>query len=156
MQSNLSRRPGNTWAACAYVRPSLGCQGTIIQSEMFQQMPIECIFEISVVYRSCMSHEMSWVFFLFFRGKKYEAPVTHSYLIVICAIKSSKLGCQELLKVGVLKIFDSTHGRAMFVSHQWTTDTHPDPEARQLKVRAVPNRWGLLIAATNQDCKCLP
>eukprot|EP00438_Fugacium_kawagutii_P023616 Skav205972 [mRNA] locus=scaffold442:853871:854573:- [translate_table: standard] len=41
---------------------------------------------------------------------------------------------QELLNDGVLKIFDSAHGRAMFVSHQWTTETHPDPEARQLKV----------------------
>lgn len=51
---------------------------------------------------------------------------------------------QELLKDGVLKIFDSAHGRAMFVSHQWTTETHPDPEARQLKARGCAKRLGFV------------
>eukprot|EP00438_Fugacium_kawagutii_P003511 Skav229080 [mRNA] locus=scaffold157:137695:138444:- [translate_table: standard] len=41
---------------------------------------------------------------------------------------------EELQREGVLTLFDRSMGRAAFVSHQWITPTHPDPEAKQLRV----------------------
>eukprot|EP00435_Cladocopium_sp_Y103_P058928 s465_g20.t2 len=65
---------------------------------------------------------------------------------------------QDLLCEGELNIFDPAKGKAMFVSHQWTTEQHPDPEGKQLKIfqqamsnlltgRAVaqPNAWAEMV-----------
>ena len=41
---------------------------------------------------------------------------------------------EELADAGVLSEFDESLGKAMFVSHQWLSDTHPDPDFQQLKV----------------------
>ena len=41
---------------------------------------------------------------------------------------------QELLHDGVLQEFDSRLGKAMFVSHQWAANCHPDPSGEKLKV----------------------
>ena len=41
---------------------------------------------------------------------------------------------EELADAGVLPEFDESMGRAMFVSHQWLSDTHPDPDFQQLQV----------------------
>ena len=38
------------------------------------------------------------------------------------------------MRDGVLAKFNETMGRAMFVSHQWASNTHPDPAGKQLKV----------------------
>ncbi|CAE7739212.1 Ank3 [Symbiodinium sp. CCMP2592] len=41
---------------------------------------------------------------------------------------------EELLQEGSLSIFDDAKGKAMFVSHQWLTKLHPDPEFKQFPV----------------------
>ena len=41
---------------------------------------------------------------------------------------------EELADAGVLTEFDESLGKAMFVSHQWLSDTHPDPDFQQLQV----------------------
>ena len=41
---------------------------------------------------------------------------------------------QELLRDGVLTEMDAACGKAMFLSHQWTSNQHPDPDGKQLKV----------------------
>ena len=41
---------------------------------------------------------------------------------------------EELLSSGDLVEFERTHGHAVFVSHQWLADEHPDPAGQQLKV----------------------
>ena len=41
---------------------------------------------------------------------------------------------EELLAADVLVDFDESMGRAMFVSHQWLSTHHPDPDGQQLKV----------------------
>ena len=41
---------------------------------------------------------------------------------------------EELIGAGALTEFDESKGKAMFVSHQWVSDTHPDPECEQLRV----------------------
>lgn len=41
---------------------------------------------------------------------------------------------QELLEEGVLVRYSKGMGKAVFVSHQWLSESHPDPECRQLKV----------------------
>ena len=41
---------------------------------------------------------------------------------------------QELLQEAILVEYKSNLGKAMFVSHQWLTATHPDPKFQQLKV----------------------
>jgi len=41
---------------------------------------------------------------------------------------------QELKEEGLLVQFDPAKGKAMFVSHQWTTEDHPDPLGKQLEV----------------------
>ncbi|CAE6911903.1 unnamed protein product [Symbiodinium sp. CCMP2592] len=41
---------------------------------------------------------------------------------------------EELLRSGDLVEFERTHGHAVFVSHQWLADEHPDPAGQQLKV----------------------
>ncbi|CAE7812455.1 unnamed protein product [Symbiodinium sp. CCMP2456] len=41
---------------------------------------------------------------------------------------------EELADAGVFSEFDESLGKAMFVSHQWLSDTHPDPDFQQLKV----------------------
>ena len=41
---------------------------------------------------------------------------------------------QELLDDGSLVEYTPDMGKAIFVSHQWLSGTHPDPECRQLKV----------------------
>eukprot|EP00438_Fugacium_kawagutii_P024610 Skav227269 [mRNA] locus=scaffold3803:33616:34630:- [translate_table: standard] len=41
---------------------------------------------------------------------------------------------EALLRDGVLVRFNETLGKAMFVSHQWLSNTHPDPQGKQLKV----------------------
>ena len=40
---------------------------------------------------------------------------------------------EELLDAGVVTEFDESMGNAMFVSHQWLSDTHPDPYFQQLQ-----------------------
>ncbi|CAE7768290.1 ANKRD17 [Symbiodinium sp. CCMP2456] len=40
---------------------------------------------------------------------------------------------EELLDAGVITEFDESMGNAMFVSHQWLSDTHPDPCFQQLR-----------------------
>ena len=40
----------------------------------------------------------------------------------------------HLEEAGDLCIFDESLGRAMFVSHQWVTSQHPDPNFEQLQV----------------------
>eukprot|EP00434_Breviolum_minutum_P042063 symbB.v1.2.037422.t1/scaffold5521.1/size26208/2 len=44
------------------------------------------------------------------------------------------IGHQELLRDGKLRHFDPAEGKAMFISHQWASDQHPDPDGEQLKV----------------------
>ena len=41
---------------------------------------------------------------------------------------------QELLTEGALVKYHSDLGQAIFVSHQWLSSTHPDPDCKQLKV----------------------
>ena len=41
---------------------------------------------------------------------------------------------EELLEAGVLVDFDESMGKAIFVSHQWLSTHHPDPDGQQLKV----------------------
>ena len=41
---------------------------------------------------------------------------------------------EELIQAGALIEFDESMGKAMFVSHQWLSDTHPDPRFEQLRV----------------------
>ena len=41
---------------------------------------------------------------------------------------------QELLQEGALVRYHSDLGQAIFVSHQWLSSTHPDPDCKQLKV----------------------
>jgi len=41
---------------------------------------------------------------------------------------------EELRRSGDLVEFERTHGHAVFVSHQWLADEHPDPAGQQLKV----------------------
>ncbi|CAE7667124.1 Ankrd17, partial [Symbiodinium sp. CCMP2456] len=41
---------------------------------------------------------------------------------------------EDLADAGVLSEFDESLGKAIFVSHQWLSDTHPDPDFQQLKV----------------------
>ncbi|CAE7365507.1 Kidins220 [Symbiodinium natans] len=41
---------------------------------------------------------------------------------------------EELLDAGVLIKYRSSLGRAMFISHQWLSDDHPDPDGEQLEV----------------------
>ncbi|CAE7846844.1 ergic3, partial [Symbiodinium necroappetens] len=41
---------------------------------------------------------------------------------------------EELADAGVLTEFDESMGKAMFVSHQWLSEAHPDPDFQQLKV----------------------
>ncbi|CAJ1377918.1 unnamed protein product [Effrenium voratum] len=41
---------------------------------------------------------------------------------------------QELLHEGLLEAFDPAHGKAMFISHEWTAEQHPDPDGKQLKI----------------------
>ena len=41
---------------------------------------------------------------------------------------------QDLLEDGSLVEYTPDMGKAIFVSHQWLSGTHPDPECRQLKV----------------------
>ncbi|CAE7486766.1 unnamed protein product [Symbiodinium microadriaticum] len=41
---------------------------------------------------------------------------------------------EELLNQGSLVEFEEVLGRAMFISHQWLANEHPDPEAQQWKV----------------------
>jgi len=41
---------------------------------------------------------------------------------------------EELADAGVLKEFDESLGKAMFVSHQWLSGKHPDPDFQQLRV----------------------
>lgn len=41
---------------------------------------------------------------------------------------------EELKEEGLLVNFDPGKGKAMFVSHQWTTEDHPDPLGKQLEV----------------------
>ncbi|CAE7274343.1 unnamed protein product [Symbiodinium natans] len=41
---------------------------------------------------------------------------------------------EELEEAGLLREFDETMGKAMFVSHQWLSVQHPDPSFEQLKV----------------------
>ena len=40
---------------------------------------------------------------------------------------------QELLRDGILTEMDAARGKAMFLSHQWTSNQHPDPDGKQLK-----------------------
>ena len=48
---------------------------------------------------------------------------------------------EKLMEAGELCEFDESMGNAMFVSHQWVTSHHPDPELEQLAVlqRALKN-----------------
>ena len=41
---------------------------------------------------------------------------------------------QELLEQGMLVRYTKAMGKAIFVSHQWLSESHPDPECKQLKV----------------------
>ena len=41
---------------------------------------------------------------------------------------------EELADAGVLTEFQESLGKAMFVSHQWLSDKHPDPDFQQLQV----------------------
>ncbi|CAE7274631.1 TNKS2 [Symbiodinium natans] len=65
---------------------------------------------------------------------------------------------QELLLDGLLETFDPGRGKAMFISHQWTSEQHPDPDGKQLKIFqeamsnlmtgrtvAQPNVWTELV-----------
>ena len=65
---------------------------------------------------------------------------------------------QQLLQEGLLRTFDPALGKAMFVSHQWTSEEHPDPDAKQLKIFqkamknlltgetvARPNAWAEMV-----------
>ena len=58
------------------------------------------------------------------------------------------------LQDGKLRHFDPAEGKAMFISHQWASEQHPDPDGEQLKVfieamsnllegniKAVPNAY---------------
>ena len=40
---------------------------------------------------------------------------------------------QELLRDGILTEMDAACGKAIFLSHQWTSNQHPDPDGKQLK-----------------------
>eukprot|EP00434_Breviolum_minutum_P025369 symbB.v1.2.022415.t1/scaffold1989.1/size93477/3 len=54
-----------------------------------------------------------------------------------CSLVFENLGVrphQELLQEAILVEYKSNLGKAMFVSHQWLTATHPDPKFQQLKV----------------------
>jgi len=48
---------------------------------------------------------------------------------------------EELLAEGMLEVFERYMGNAMFVSHQWLSEHHPDPNGEQLKIlqRALKN-----------------
>ncbi|CAE7612727.1 ANKRD44 [Symbiodinium microadriaticum] len=41
---------------------------------------------------------------------------------------------EEMLQVGALVEFSTDLGRAMFVSHEWLSNRHPDPNAEQLQI----------------------
>ena len=41
---------------------------------------------------------------------------------------------EQLLEEGALTIFKERMGQALFVSHQWVTKSHPDPEFKQFRV----------------------
>ena len=41
---------------------------------------------------------------------------------------------EELLAAGELSLFDDGLGKALFVSHQWVSQSHPDPEFKQFRV----------------------
>eukprot|EP00438_Fugacium_kawagutii_P029311 Skav208010 [mRNA] locus=scaffold1203:336371:338146:+ [translate_table: standard] len=54
---------------------------------------------------------------------------------------------EELLDSGVLRQFEESMGRAMFVSHQWICRDHPDPSFQQLEVLQTALK-GLLSGRT--------
>ena len=41
---------------------------------------------------------------------------------------------EDMLEAGALVEFEEEMGRAMFISHQWLSARHPDPNAEQLKI----------------------
>ncbi|CAE7297598.1 unnamed protein product [Symbiodinium natans] len=60
---------------------------------------------------------------------------------------------EELADAGVLSEFDESLGKAMFVSHQWLSDTHPDPDFQQLKV--LQDALRNIIAGTSSISQAL-
>jgi len=54
---------------------------------------------------------------------------------------------EELLADDMLKVFKSSKGKAMFVSHQWIGNHHPDPEAKQFRV--LQNSLRNILAGTS-------
>ena len=47
---------------------------------------------------------------------------------------SSLKSHEELLATGELVKFEKSMGSAIFVSHQWVSDRHPDPAGRQFRI----------------------
>ncbi|CAE7654007.1 unnamed protein product [Symbiodinium sp. CCMP2592] len=60
---------------------------------------------------------------------------------------------EELADAGVLSEFDESLGKAMFVSHQWLSDTHPDPDFQQLKV--LQDAMRNIVAGTSSISQAL-
>ena len=57
---------------------------------------------------------------------------------------------EDLLEDGELMEFREGLGRAMFVSHQWLGNKHPDPDGLQLKV--LQDALTNILAGTSQVC----
>ena len=49
-------------------------------------------------------------------------------------LKMTEVRChQDLLRDGILDKMDAVRGKAMFLSHQWVSNQHPDPDGKQFK-----------------------
>lgn len=65
---------------------------------------------------------------------------------------------QELLRDGMLRQFHPSLGNALFVSHQWVSWGHPDPDAEQMKILqdAIANIWsGTVQVSTDPTVEAL-
>lgn len=55
---------------------------------------------------------------------------------------------EEMLEAGSLTIFYETMGAAIFVSHQWLSGHHPDPEGQQMRV--LQEAWRNLLSGQSR------
>ena len=64
------------------------------------------------------------------------SPAFPMYVVSLQNIlKMTEVRChQDLLRDGILVKMDAVRGKAMFISHQWVSNQHPDPDGQQLKV----------------------
>jgi len=64
------------------------------------------------------------------------SPAFPMYVVSLQNIlKMTEVRChQDLLRDGILVKMDTVRGKAMFISHQWVSNEHPDPDGKQLKV----------------------